>query len=115
MRSKASLFLMEQLVMLLVFALAAALCLNVFARSNEISLQTGRRDEAVIIAQNAAEVLKYTSDPDLAQKTADGTGFTLEIREENSGIDGLRQAKLVVFYENSEVFSLRTGWQEVGQ
>lgn len=113
MKSKATLFLMEQLVMLLVFALAAALCLNVFARANEISLQTARRDEAVTIAQNAAEMLKYSGDPELAQAVAEG-GFTLEIREEASGIPGLRQAEIIVIYEDREIFSLRTGWQEVG-
>ena len=62
MKSKATLVLMEQLVMLLVFALAAALCLNVFARADEISKQTARRDEAVLIAQNAAEILKSGTD-----------------------------------------------------
>lgn len=114
MRSKASLFLIEQLVMLLVFALAAALCLNVFARANEISLQTASRDEAVTIAQNAAELLKHSGDPALAQMAAED-GFTLEIREEASGISGLRQAKIIVRYEGSEVFSLQTGWQEVAR
>ena len=57
MRSKASLFLMEQLIMVLVFALAAALCLQVFVRAEEISLESARRDEAVIVARNAAELV----------------------------------------------------------
>lgn len=114
MKSKASLFLMEQLVMLLVFALAAALCLNVFARAEEMSLQTARRDEAVLLAQNAAQMLQTTGDPELAQQTPSGE-FTLEIQEETSEVKGLCQARIVVFYENSEVFSLRTGWQEVEQ
>ena len=114
MRSKASLFLMEQLVMLLVFALAAALCLSVFVRANEISSQTAKRDEAVRIAQNAAEILKNSQDPALAQKCARSSGFELRIAEEASGIAGLQQAKIAVFYENSEMFSLQVGWQEVG-
>lgn len=114
MRSKASLFLMEQLVMLLVFALAAALCLNVFVRANEISLQTARRDEAVRMAQNAAEMLKSGKNPELLQETAENNGLTLQIVEETSEIEGLCQAKITVFYENSEIFSLQTGWQEVG-
>ena len=58
MKSKATLFLMEQLVMILVFALAAALCLGVFARADAMSRQLARRDEAVILARNAAELLK---------------------------------------------------------
>ena len=39
MKSKASLLLMEQLVMVLVFALAAALCLQVFLRADQISTE----------------------------------------------------------------------------
>ena len=48
MKSKASLFLMEQLVMVLIFALAAVLCLGIFVRANKISSETARRDKAVI-------------------------------------------------------------------
>ena len=110
MKSKASLQLMEQLVMLLVFALAAALCLGVFRRADALSEDLTRRDEAVILAQNAAEVLKSTGDVQLVQQSHGD--FTLEILEEDSGISGLRQVSIVVFYENSEVFALRTGWQE---
>lgn len=115
MRSKASLFLMEQLVMLLVFALAAALCLNVFTRSNEISLHTARRDEAVIVAQNAAEALKTTGDPETVLGLVDSGEFELKILEENSQIEGLQQAKIAVFYEEDELFALQVGWQEVGK
>lgn len=115
MKSKASLFLMEQLVMLLVFSLAAAVCLGIFVRADKISVQTGQRDEAVMLAQNTAEVLKYTGDVRTAQALADESEFTLEIREEDSGIPGLCQAQIVVCYDGREIFSLRTGWQEVGE
>ncbi|MBR4290203.1 MAG: hypothetical protein IKT52_06155 [Oscillospiraceae bacterium] len=115
MKSKAPLFLMEQLVMLLVFALAAALCLSVFARVNAISLQIVRRDEAVLLAQNAAELLQATGDPEAVENIGEDSGFFLRVIEEDSKITGLCQAKIVVFYEDEEVFSLRTGWQEVGK
>lgn len=115
MKSKATLFLMEQLVMLLVFALAAALCLGIFVRADSISAETKRRDEAVNLACNAAELLKATGDPQqTAQQIASGA-FALEILEEDSGIPGLGQAKIVVSYEQRELFSLQTGWQEVAQ
>ena len=58
MKHKTSLLLMEQLVMILVFAVAAALCLQVFVRSRDISGETARRDTAVVLARNAAELLK---------------------------------------------------------
>ena len=58
MRSKAPLALMEQLVMVLVFALAAALCVQVFVLSSRTSRWNESRDRAVVEAQNAAELLK---------------------------------------------------------
>lgn len=58
MRSKAPLVLMEQLVMLLVFALAAALCVQAFALSEKTSARNAARDRAILEAQNAAEAMK---------------------------------------------------------
>lgn len=58
MKSKAPLALMEQLTMILVFALAAALCLQLFVLSNALSRDGEIRDRAVTAVQNAAEALK---------------------------------------------------------
>ena len=60
MRSKAPLAMMEQIVMLLVFALAAALCLQAFVKSDQQSKRSEARDQALREAQNAAEVIQYT-------------------------------------------------------
>lgn len=99
--------------MVLVFALAAALCLGIFVRANEISEELVRRDEAVTVARNAAELLKATGDPQQVESALEGGLYTLEILEEETGIDGLCRAKIVVSRENIEIFTLRTGWQEV--
>ena len=75
MKSKAPLSLMEQLVMLLVFALAAALCLQVFLLSGQMSLRGEARDRAVTQVQNAAEVLKASGgDFPALEKQLGGTG-----------------------------------------
>lgn len=58
MKSKAPLMLIEQMIMLLVFALAAALCLQAFVKSQDISNRSEARDRAVIESQNIAETLK---------------------------------------------------------
>lgn len=58
MKSKAPLALMEQLVMILVFALTAALCLQVFVFSDSLSASGADRDRAMMAVQNAAETLK---------------------------------------------------------
>lgn len=73
MRSKASLALMEQLVMLLVFAVAAALCLQAFARSDLISRQGEARDRAAVLCQSVAEVVRVNGgDPYTALRQVTG-------------------------------------------
>ena len=61
MKNRTLLPLMEQILMIAVFALAAALCLQGFALANRISENRQTKDTAVIMAQNAAEVLKSVS------------------------------------------------------
>lgn len=58
MRSKAPLSLMEHLVMILVFALAAALCVQAFALADRVSRSNAARDRALTEAQTAVETLK---------------------------------------------------------
>lgn len=58
MGNKSALGMIEQMVMLLVFALAAAVCLRMFALSNTLSGKYETTDRAVLAAQNAAEMLK---------------------------------------------------------
>ena len=62
MRSKTPLTLMEQVVMILVFALAAAVCIQVFVYAGQQSRYYETRDRAVLAAQNAAEALKAGND-----------------------------------------------------
>ena len=59
MKSKSPLVMLEQLIMLLVFALAAAMCLQAFALADSQSKTTIARDAAIIEVQQAAEVIKY--------------------------------------------------------
>lgn len=58
MRSKAPLALMEQVIMVLVFALAAALCLRCFVWADQRSRRDEARDRAIVEAQSMAEVVK---------------------------------------------------------
>lgn len=58
-RSKTPLALMEQVIMVLVFALAAALCLWVFTWSDRTSKAAEAADEAALVSQSVAETLKY--------------------------------------------------------
>lgn len=58
MRSKAPLALIEQAVMLMVFALAAVLCLKAFVWADLRSAANAEEDRALLQAQSAAETLK---------------------------------------------------------
>ena len=58
MKGKTSLTLLELTVMLLVFALAAALCLQAFVWADRSSARVAREDGAYRCLQNASEVLK---------------------------------------------------------
>lgn len=109
MKNRSVLLLTEQLVMMTVFLLAAAVCLGVFVRAAQISTHTQRQDEAVALAQNAAELLKAGQMP--GNRTEDG--YRLEIREIGETLPGLIQGRITVYFEEEALFSLETGWQEV--
>ena len=74
--SKTPLFLMELLIMLLVFSISAAICLQVFAGARRISDESRKLDMAVMQAQVAAECWKATCG-DL-DETADYFGVKAE-------------------------------------
>lgn len=125
MRSKASLMLMEQLIMVLVFALAAAACLGVFVKADGVSKETTLRDRAVVLAQNGAEVMKSCSGDmesaaDILDGTADERGITvqdgeltMQIEKTASNVTGLGLAEVRVWRGDTTLFNLTVGWQEV--
>lgn len=61
--------MMEQMVMLLVFALAAALCMQAFVRAEELSRLREDQDWAAAVCQNAAEAVQ-ASQGDMEQAAA---------------------------------------------
>lgn len=86
MKSKAPLALMEQLIMLLVFALTAALCLQAFVKSDHVSRLSKERDQAVIAAQSAAETIRSIGGSEaLAQAAAvlEGAHYSEGILRQN--------------------------------
>lgn len=95
MKSKAPLVLMEQMVMLLVFALAAALCLQAFVKSDEISLRSQARSNAALAAQNIVEQLRHSggSLEHALMETADKQGGNYV------GEDAAAGSRLYIFYD----------------
>lgn len=135
MRSKAPLALMEQLVMVLVFALAAALCVQVFVLSDQTSRRNEARDRAVLEAQNAAEELKsvhgdfqqltelyggtwngqlWGRSYDKNWKQDSGTAYNLLVVPADSGEALLGIAEVMVYTAEGDLLvSLPVAWQEV--
>ncbi len=126
MKNRSTLTLIELLIMLLVFALAAALCLQAFAAADRTSAESARLDAAVTDAQNAAELLKscggdYEQAATILGGTWDGLlwvipgeQYTLQIAPVDSGHPLLGCAELRVCTAEEEIFSLHAAWQEGG-
>lgn len=136
MNSKAPLALMGQLLMVLFFSLAAAICLQAFAKSEALSIASENRDHAALYAQNAAETLKSThGDLDRASailggsvgadgvwsfgydvdwnESADGV-FSMTVQKtDDESVPGLGTAAVTVTdRDGRELFRLTCAWQE---
>jgi len=138
MRSKAPLALMEQAVMVLVFALAAALCLRCFVWADQTSRRSAARDRAIVEAQSAAEALKATAGDfeaaavslggsadggslmvDYGQDwtaAAEAVRYTLGAAAVDSGVPGLAKAEIWVHdltqsEADCELFRIQVAWQ----
>ena len=104
MRSKTPLVLMEQMVMVLVFAVAAAICLRVFVLTEERSRRYEEIDGAVLAAQSAAEQLKHDAAAYFAAVSAvrDGNVWTVQLNEDWEPTAENAVYRLVVTYEESD-------------
>ena len=137
MRSKAPLVIIEQAIMLLVFALAAVLCLRVFIGADARSAESTRRDQALVQAQSAAEVLKSCSgdfaaaaeywggnwdgatwtirfDSDWRQVQTE-CAYLLRVSPLASDLPYLGLARVEVFREETLLAALETAWLREGK
>ncbi|MBQ7858639.1 MAG: hypothetical protein IJ347_00685 [Faecalibacterium sp.] len=126
-KSRASLLLMEQLVMVLVFALSAAICLQVFVKADEISRMGEQTDRAVLLAQTGAETIKgCKGDLQRAAGLLQGQfadrqlcavkdDLCLKAQHIDTVVAGLGQAEIWVEQTDTgqRLFTLTVAWQEV--
>lgn len=137
MKRSASLLLIELTIMLLIFSLAAALCVQAFVWADNRSRQSANEDMALFHARNAAEVLKHCNgDFALAAQTHGGSWdgvwkiayngkweitegaakYSLLVEPVDTAQELLGQAKLIVRNEDGTVLAeLTVCWQEVTQ
>ena len=127
MKNKTPLALIEMMLLMLVFAFVAAVCLRVFVKSGEISRQSEARDYAVVETQSAAEIIRGCGGDFgfAAQKLGgetDGDTLTVHYAEKNITLYAKREesdnsllgkARVWAEYENDdELFALEVMWQE---
>ena len=137
MRDKTPLVLTELVIMLLVFALSAALCLKAFVWADRQSASAGAREQALRAAECAAETLKACRG-DYAAAAADLGGswdgeiwrvsydeqwmpdsaeavHCLQARPLEDTQDYLGMAELTVTAaDGAQLSRLKVAWQEVG-
>lgn len=137
MRNKAFLSLIEQMCIILFFAVAAAICLQGFAKANQLSLAQQEKDRAVIAVQSVAEVLKdargdLETTANILQGHFDGTtvmvscdaqwkptsqrsdpAFVLRIIPLSNDTPLLGSANIQALRGEDVIFQLSVCWQEV--
>lgn len=125
MKNKTFLPMIEQMIMILIFALAAAFCLQGFAAAGRISKRQAVLTEAVVTVQNTAEILKSShGDFELAAEmqsgvlTAEGLQisadeYTVTVCKAEEELDLLSSAQIEVVYETDILYELTVSWQEV--
>ena len=131
-RSKAPLALMEQIIMILVFALASAVCLQAFVYSNRLSEQGQLKELSASHAQTVIEYCKASGgdlDQVCAKLSGERTERGLEVffPEDNLRVslevtdapDYIERAAVSVWQgEDGDgeepVYSLEAAWQKEG-
>jgi len=121
MRSKTPLVLMEQLVMVLVFAMAAAICLQGFLFAERLSEKNEALAAAALLAQNHAEEMKASYGEVLqgweeprGVYYLEEEGYRVEVREEEGDVPGMQKVHLQVLEGEELLLELPVAWQEVG-
>lgn len=134
MRSKAPLSVLEQVLMLLIFALAAAVCLRGFAWADSTSQRNRSCDLATVQAQNAAAILQNNGG-DLAAAAeimggrAEETRWSIHYDDQWTQTDTaetftllvsirpslplMGTAQITVFDDGGQLAELTASWQEV--
>lgn len=114
MKNKAVLSLMEQVIMILVFAVAAAICLRVFMHADSVSQTSSLTDSAYLMAQNAAEMIKNSSGEILEEGNyvLDSEGLVLKAELLETENKYLGAAEITVFRGEEILCEIPVRWQK---
>lgn len=124
MKNKAFAPLIEQICMIAVFAIVAAVCIGGFSMAYNISRETERKDAAVLLAQNTAEQLKGGSitlagetlvlcyDAQLQPTAGEDAEYTVTVTSVPTQQALLCGARITVYYADEALFALTVHYQE---
>lgn len=117
MKDKLYITLIEQLMMILIFAITSALCIQVFIKADQISVDSKNRDKAVQIVQNTAEQLKANKEVEDVyydknwNKVESNQDYAFQLKIERSNEQGLETISIKVEDSNdgSTIFGIKVG------
>lgn len=138
MKNKSFLPLLELILMIGIFTLAAAICLNTFATANKLSKQSEAKFAAVNAAESVAEAIKSSNgdfsaiseklggiadsdsltvyyDSLWVSTDSENAEFILQVTKKNSGTLFLGTALITVYHGDDLIYELTVGWQEVSE
>jgi len=126
MKSKSSLALIECCIMLLVLALASALCIKSFLWADTRSRENTLRDTALCQMQSAAETLKTHGSYESAARHYGGTwdgsswyipgkDYHIRVTPVSTNQNFLSGALVETVYQQQIILSFRVYWQEVAE
>lgn len=125
MKNKALLALMEQVIMLLVLAVAATVCLQVFTQAHHKAHHNTLQDQSLQQLENTAQVLKHTRGDldrlclELGGSHTDGQwildteAYTLTAVLKEAPTPLLGIAELSAVTQQGVISTLTVSWQEV--
>ena len=136
MKNRAFLSIMELVVMLLVFAIAATLCLQCFVLSHRLSLRQAAKDRGVTLVQNTAETLKENAgdfartaallggqnqenclflsyDSNWASTDTENAVAQVRVIPVQSDTPLLGSARILFVWKDETLYEIMVAWQEV--
>lgn len=124
-RSRSGLFLLEFLSSLLIFALCAAVCMQLFAAAHGLTRRTRAENKAALLAQSTAACIQsQNGDLDAACRLMGGSGPTLYFDENGDAAPqaeaaftltvlpaaDAERADLAVSWQGETLLTLSCGW-----
>ena len=99
-----SLFLMELIIAILVFAVASAVCVQIFVTSHQLSDRASKLNSAVNEASSIAEIVNASSSLSEAEDLVSGNypDADVDLSEE----DGMLKADISIYSDSEEIYSL---------